>query len=95
MSEKAMKAVKHILDRVQTDPDFAHVMILTESHHLCCEAEAEETGEDVETVKDRRSVDKQPNYRRREPEIVVRRRQLRAAHRKLEENGIEFDENEE
>jgi hypothetical protein len=71
MSAAADKAVKHLLDRAQTDPDFGYLVCpLTESFALLCAAEAERTGEMVEAVRQRRSVDLQPKYRRREPEVV-------------------------
>jgi len=73
-------AVVYVLNRIQQDPDLRWVMGWgTESFHRLCVAEAAVKGEEVNAVEGRRRVDLQPDYRKREPEVVVLREKLRAA----------------
>jgi hypothetical protein len=48
VSVKHEAAVLHILNRVVIDRNFSHLMMGTESLHLCLQAEADRTGKTVE-----------------------------------------------
>lgn len=73
------KAVTHVLDRSQVDPDLAWVLgPMTESFDLLCRAEALVNGEAFEAVVERRSKDLQPAHRRRRAEVQELRARLDA-----------------
>jgi len=74
--EAALKAVRHVLNRRQLNPDLGYYIGYgTESFDLLCAAEALVTGEPVEVVQERRSQDMQPTYRK------VKRRELQLEER--------------
>jgi hypothetical protein len=75
--ETLYRAVKYALDRTQTDPDFRWVCGWgTEAFHRLCVAEAEHLGKPLEEIEKTRTVDLQPDYRKREPEILVLRKRI-------------------
>lgn len=76
-------AVRHILNRMQTDPDFRHLLLDTESFHLLCAAEAARTDRPVEDVKRDRRLDLQPTYRWRPAQLPRLRRQVELYEERL------------
>lgn len=79
----AQSAIKYALDRVQTDPDFAYYMLHTATHEKLVAAEASILGKDpAKHIKERRE-DRQPEYRRREPDIVRLRDKLEELERQV------------
>lgn len=75
----AIEAVKYALDRIQVDPDLAHVIDpFTQLFHLLCRAEAAHRGQPLEDVKDDRSDDLQPEHRRRKARVVELEERLEA-----------------
>lgn len=84
----AEKAVTHILDRIQTDPDLAYCIgDLTESFALLCAAEAARTGEGVAAVKARRGEDLQPEHRRRDAEVETLKGRVEELEEQIEDLG--------
>lgn len=67
----ADRAVKYVLDRVQTDPDLYYLMVDSEAWEQLTAAEAELLGVDVQAHRSARRKDLQPEYRKREPDIRV------------------------
>lgn len=89
----AIKAVMHILRRVQTSPDFAHYMLATESFALCVRAAADHLGEPEETL--RQKIEKNAANLRHEPEVVGLRNVVEQLERLSDKEVgeiIEFDE---
>lgn len=73
----ADQAVRYILDRIQTDPDFYWVSgPMTQTFHLLCVAESEFTGKRLDQVEAERSRDLQPPHRKRDPEVLTLRKEL-------------------
>ncbi len=73
------QAIAYVLNRIQTDPDVGYYCGFgTEVFRLLCVAEAEITGKPAEEVEARRRRDLQPDYRWREPENVLLRREREA-----------------
>jgi len=71
------RAVKYALDRSQTDPDFHWVCGWgSEAFHRLCVAEAAYLGKPLEEIERERKRDLQPDYRRREPEVLVLRKRV-------------------
>lgn len=73
-----LDAVRYALRRVQTDPGFAYHMLHTETMERLVRAVAATTGEEYEGLMRVCSEDKQPEYRRMEPQLVVERRRMAA-----------------
>ncbi len=71
------RAVKYALDRSQTDPDFRWVCGWgTEAFHRLCNAEAAYLDKPLEEIERQRMIDLQPDYRKRDPEILVLRKRI-------------------
>ena len=79
-----LDAVQYTLRRVGTDPDFRHHMLMTETMDRLCRALSEVTGQEFEALKREYSLDRQPDYRRREPQLTVERRQVATLERLVE-----------
>lgn len=82
-------AVCHVLNRVQTDPEFRWHMLHTESFDRLVKAEAASSGSSEVEVRRRREADLQPEYRKRRPECAVNRDRVRELEMLLDNNGIE------
>jgi hypothetical protein len=78
LEEKLYDAVRYALNRGQTDPDVAHLVLGSEMHERLIAAEAAYLGEPVQDVRERRCRDLQPSYRKREPDLVLLRRENEA-----------------
>lgn len=78
-------AVRHVLNRMQTDPDFRHLLLDTESFHLLCVAEAARTDRPLEDVKRDRRCDLQPDYRWRPAQLPRLKRQVELYEDRLTE----------
>lgn len=74
----AMRAIVYLLDRVQRDPDLGWHVLGTEAFALLCQAESAYTGEPVEHVRKRRSLDMQPRHRRRSARLPLALKHLEA-----------------
>jgi hypothetical protein len=81
-------AVRHVLNRVQTDPEFRWHMLHTESLDRLIKAEAAHKGVPEQEVRAKRERDLQPEYRKRLPECSVNRERVRTLELLLEDNGI-------
>lgn len=82
-------AVRHVLNRVQTEPEFRWHMLGTESLDRLVRAEAAFTGRSEQEVRAERETDRQPDYRRRRAECAHNRDRVRDLEALLEEHGIE------
>lgn len=76
-------AAVYVLRRMQVDPDFADVMILTETHERLCQAVALATGADIAELRRETSEDRQPAHRRREPRRLVAEGRLEAIEARI------------
>ena len=83
-------AIRHVLNRAQTDPEFRWHMLDTESMAKLIAAEAAYLGHDLEETTRKRSEDAQPEYRKRRPECACNRDRVRDLELLLEQNGIEI-----
>ena len=64
-------AVKHTLDQIQENPDVRYYCGWgTQIFYLLIRAEAAHLGKPLEQVEAARRIDRQPSYRRREPEVL-------------------------
>lgn len=73
----AKRGISYALERTQTDPDVRYYCGWgTEMFARLVDAEAAITGRDPEGVSEERRIDHQPDYRRRDPHVVVLRKQL-------------------
>ena len=79
------KAIAYAIRRVQTDPDFRHYMLDTETLAKLCEAYAALKGESVDEVRKVCRHDMQPEHRRRKPDVVICRDRIDRADRILTE----------
>jgi hypothetical protein len=72
---KTNKAIAYMLDQIQINPDLRYYAGPgTEVFRLLCAAEAEIRGKTESEVEGVRSLDLQPSYSRRSPEVVYLRR---------------------
>lgn len=87
----AERAVFHIYRRVQSDANFAWLMIGTESLALCCQAIAERQGRDEENVLD--EIFAKAASRSETPEVVRLRKCVSELERELDDvrNGLSND----
>lgn len=75
--EALYEAVKHTLDQIQINPDLHYYAGFgTQVFYLLVRAEAAHLGISLDTVETARRKDRQPDYRRREPEVLRLRDQL-------------------
>jgi hypothetical protein len=81
-------AIAYTLDRIQVDPDVRYYCGFgTELFYQLVQAEADYLGKPLEEIEAERRQDRQPSYRRREPEVVRLRDQL-AELRQQWDHGI-------
>lgn len=78
LEEKLYAGIRYALTRVQTDPDVGYLVLGSEMHDRLIVAEAAYFGEREGDVRERRCRDLQPSHRKREPDIVVLRREKEA-----------------
>lgn len=72
-------AVKHTLDQIQENPDVGYYCGWgTQIFYLLIRAEAAHLGKPLDEVEAERRKDRQPAYRRRDPEVHRLRDELRA-----------------
>lgn len=72
-----LDAVRYVLDRAQTDPNLGYYLGPgTEAFHRLCRAEALATGRAIADVERERGRDLQPAHDRREPDVLLLRREL-------------------
>lgn len=90
IAEKLYGAIRHVLNRSQTDPEFRWHMLGTESMERLIAVEAEYLGKDPAEVKQQREEDRQPPHRKRRAECACNRYRVRDLERLLESNGIEY-----
>ncbi len=75
--EQLYAAVKHILDQIQENPDVRYYCGWgTQIFYLLILAEAAHLGKPLADVEEWRRTDRQPSYRRREPEVLRLREKL-------------------
>jgi hypothetical protein len=80
------RAVRGLLTRSQLDPDVGWLISPgTESFERLCDAEAAFLGCDVAMIRDQRGKDLQPEYRRRQPQVVELRSRIDELECELEE----------
>ncbi len=84
-ADKMLDAIAYALRRVQEDPDFADVMIATETLARLSAAYAAATGDDLERVRTLCMQDMQPEHRRREPRRIVMQRRIEELEHALAE----------
>lgn len=73
-------AIRYVLDRTQIDPDLRYYLGFgTEAWARLTHAEAMATGDQTESVRRRRDVDRQPAHSKREPEVLTLRKRLESA----------------
>jgi hypothetical protein len=78
-------AVKHTLDQIQENPDLHYYAGYgTQVFYLLIRAEAAHLGKPLDEVEHERRKDRQPSYRRREPEVLRLRDQLGELRRQLD-----------
>lgn len=74
--EQLYAAVKHTLDQIQENPDVHYYCGWgTQIFYLLIMAEAAHLGKPLDEVEAARRKDRQPSYRRREPEVIRLREQ--------------------
>jgi hypothetical protein len=72
-----LKAVRYMLDRIQTDPNVRYYCGSgTQSFYELIQAEAAALGLPLAEVEAERRQDRQPPYRKVEPEVIRLREQL-------------------
>jgi hypothetical protein len=70
-------AVKHVLDQIQENPDVRYYCGWgTQIFYLLIRAEAAHLGKPLEEIENERMNDRQPSYRKREPEVLRLREKL-------------------
>ena len=83
--EKLYAAVKHTLDQIQENPDVRHYCGWgTQIFYLLIRAEAAHLGKPLDEVETERRKDRQPAYRRREPQVIRLMDQLDELRRQLD-----------
>lgn len=87
--EALLTASWYALRRVGTDPDFRYHMLMTETMDRLCGAVAAASGKDPEALKKECSVDRQPEYRRVEPQLVVERKKTAELERLVDRIAAE------
>jgi hypothetical protein len=88
----AEKAVFHIIRRVQSCPDFAWLMIGTESLFLCLQAAAQFKGEPVEGI--RKKIEANAASLKRTPEVVELRKKVQELQNAADDDDEIEEENE-
>jgi hypothetical protein len=85
-------AVAYVLRRIGTDPDFAYYCGAgTETLDRCVRAYAAATGRDPTEIRAEVLVDRQPEYRRREPRVVELQRRVEGLERALAAHSIRVE----
>jgi hypothetical protein len=75
--EQLYAAVKHTLDQIQVNPDVRYYCGWgTQIFYLLIRAEAAHLGKPLDEIETARRQDRQPSYRRREPEVLRLREKL-------------------
>lgn len=83
--EQLYAAVKHTLDQIQENPDVHYYCgYSTQIFYLLVRAEAAHLGKPLDEVEAARRIDRQPSYRRREPEVLRLRDQIDELRRELD-----------
>lgn len=78
-------AVKHTLDQIQENPDVHYYCGWgTQIFYLLIRAEAAHLGKPLAEVESERRKDRQPSYRRREPEVLRLRDKLGELRQQLD-----------
>lgn len=78
-------AVKHTLDQIQENPDVRYFCGWgSQVFYLLVRAEAAHLGKPLEEIEAARRVDRQPSYRRCEPEVLRLRDQVDELRRELD-----------
>lgn len=81
-------AVKHTLDQIQENPDVHYYCGWgTQIFYLLIRAEAAHLGKPLDEVETERRKDRQPSYRRREPEVLRLRDKLDELRNQLDGVG--------
>jgi hypothetical protein len=76
-SDPVRDAIAYLMRRLGEDPDVAYYLGYgTESFRQLCLAQAALTGKSFEEVERLARIDRQPSYRRREPEVLMLRKRL-------------------
>lgn len=85
IAERLYGAVRHVLNRAQTDPEFRWHMLGTESMEKLVAVEAEYLGKDPAELMEKRSEDAQPAYRKRRAWCAQDKDKVGELERRVEE----------